>query len=413
MRTPIVRWTAAVVLGLLSVAVSYGQTPTTRPSVFTHDGLTVTIPAEGGRLDAFEPVEGVDDTYRCTIRTWEKKLSSGGPQFSFLLRSPTARRVTLRFRYIMGDGKRWWGSVRYYMLRRPGKPYERHVMGRDQTAGVAVDATGVEIVRSAPFTLAEFEKRLKKWSKVAGVKISAIGKSVAGRPIRRIVFGGTARRRPPTFWILSRQHPAEPSGQHMAAAVIDTLLSDDPKMRSLRQRVRFSCVPLINPDGVADMLWRFNKNGADLNRDWKNATQPEIRAVRAVLEADLKAGLPPAAMIDFHSTYSTFWYVPSKRALAGPAAAFFPALIANANRRMGPRFTAGLKPAFSRRIGNTSGSYFVGRFAIPAATAEMAYHALPAESRAYGRAIAKALAEVPVPLPQPASAPATRPAAAG
>jgi hypothetical protein len=408
---------AAALAALLVLAAStaaWARPPDTRPAsrprAFTHDGLTVEVPADGGRLDAFEPVAGVTDTYRCTIRTWERRLTGGGPQFGFRLRGPAGRRVHLQFRYRTGEGTPWWNHARYYMLAHDGGPYKRHPLGRNQVVTLTLGTSPVTVRRSVPFTASQFARRLQGWAAVRGVQVTPIGRSVEGRPIQRIVFGGTARRRPPTFWVLSRQHPAEASGQHVAAAFLEALLSDDPRMRALRQRVRFSCVPLMNPDGVAHLLWRFNKAGVDLNRDWKAATQPETRAVRGALEADRKADLHPAAMIDFHSTFSTFWYVPRKGALEGAAGAFLPELVKNANRRMGPQFTARLRPTFSRRVGATSAGYFIGRFRIPAATAEMAYHALAPESTAYGRALAEALTEVPVPLPRPTTRPATRPA---
>jgi hypothetical protein len=69
----------------------------------------------------------------------------------------------------------------------------------------------------------------------------------------------------------------------------------------------------MNPDGVDNGHWRHSAGGIDLNRDWLNFNQPEVRAVRDVL-LDLRAD-PGARFyfgIDFHSTQEDVFYTLSR-----------------------------------------------------------------------------------------------------
>jgi murein tripeptide amidase MpaA len=74
-------------------------------------------------------------------------------------------------------------------------------------------------------------------------------------------------------------------------------------------KYRLLVLPLINPDGVDLGHWRHNAQGVDLNRDYAEYQQPEIKALTDFLvntasenEAKVLIGL------DFHSTYEDVYY---------------------------------------------------------------------------------------------------------
>ena len=65
----------------------------------------------------------------------------------------------------------------------------------------------------------------------------------------------------------------------------------------------FKIVPLLNPDGVARGYWRFDTNGLNLNRFYKDPTQeshPTIMAAKtAVLKEHNEGNLK--IYVDFHA----------------------------------------------------------------------------------------------------------------
>jgi predicted deacylase len=92
-------------------------------------------------------------------------------------------------------------------------------------------------------------------------------------------------------------------------AFLEELLADDPEAAAFRARYRVLVVPLVNPDGVDEGHWRQNAGGVDLNRDWLNFNQPEVRLVRDAFVSTVRdAGAPVAFTIDFHSTQDDIFY---------------------------------------------------------------------------------------------------------
>jgi murein tripeptide amidase MpaA len=86
------------------------------------------------------------------------------------------------------------------------------------------------------------------------------------------------------IWVIARQHPGESMAEWFVEGLLERLLDgSDPVARTLLQRCVFHVVPNMNPDGAVLGNLRTNAVGANLNREWQDATlerSPEVFCVR-------------------------------------------------------------------------------------------------------------------------------------
>ncbi|GJM11112.1 MAG: hypothetical protein DHS20C11_33880 [Lysobacteraceae bacterium] len=94
---------------------------------------------------------------------------------------------------------------------------------------------------------------------------------------------------PLNCWLIARQHPGESMAEWWMEGLLDRLLeADDPVARLLKEKATFHIVPNMNPDGSARGHLRTNAVGANLNREWKDASSersPEVLCVREAMAA--------------------------------------------------------------------------------------------------------------------------------
>jgi hypothetical protein len=169
-------------------------------------------------------------------------------------------------------------------------------------AGVPDDAprTGFEQRNGASWTT--HSEELAFLAAVAAsprAQIETVGSSLQGRPLHLVTLAlpGSQERRPSTM-IVGSQHGNEPAGRETALSWLRDLAftSDALLLEQLRgQSVLF--VPSANPDGRAagSSGTRGNAAGVDINRDHLALTQPESRALAALLR-DLR----PHLVLDLH-----------------------------------------------------------------------------------------------------------------
>jgi murein tripeptide amidase MpaA len=86
------------------------------------------------------------------------------------------------------------------------------------------------------------------------------------------------------IWVIARQHPGESMAEWFVEGLLERLLdSSDAVSRMLLQHCVFYVVPNMNPDGAVLGNLRTNAAGANLNREWMDATPeraPEVFVVR-------------------------------------------------------------------------------------------------------------------------------------
>jgi len=115
------------------------------------------------------------------------------------------------------------------------------------------------------------------------VKTSVLGHTLDGQDmdLLEIGYGPEGRK---VVWLAARQHPGETMAEWWMEGALDYLLDDDnPVARSLLDKAHFYIVPNMNPDGSKRGHLRTNAAGANLNREWQDATMersPEVYLVR-------------------------------------------------------------------------------------------------------------------------------------
>jgi hypothetical protein len=112
-------------------------------------------------------------------------------------------------------------------------------------------------------------------------------------------------------WLIARQHAWEAGTSWNMDGAVRFITSDDVKAKTLRDKVIFKFVPMMDPDGVAAGKVRFNGNGYDVNRHWnevdlrskdKLALMPEIWYVKKAIVAQMQSAKPIDLMVNLHNT---------------------------------------------------------------------------------------------------------------
>ena len=106
-----------------------------------------------------------------------------------------------------------------------------------------------------------------------------IGKSVLKQPIYKLNFG-TGKTK---ILLWSQMHGNESTTTKALSDLIKFLNSNSEESNTLLKNFTFCILPMVNPDGAAAYT-RVNANEVDLNRDAKELTQPESKALRSVFD---------------------------------------------------------------------------------------------------------------------------------
>ncbi|MGU9957595.1 MAG: M14-type cytosolic carboxypeptidase [Arenicellales bacterium WSBS_2016_MAG_OTU3] len=109
------------------------------------------------------------------------------------------------------------------------------------------------------------------------------GQSLDGRDMDLLVVGEPADNKKP-FWVIGRQHPGETMAEWWMEGFLNRLTDmNDAVVKTLLEKTVFYVVPNMNPDGSFRGHLRTNAAGANLNREWLDASaerSPEVLCVR-------------------------------------------------------------------------------------------------------------------------------------
>lgn len=112
---------------------------------------------------------------------------------------------------------------------------------------------------------------------------SVLGHTLDGQDMDLLEIGHGPEERK-KIWLIARQHPGETMAEWWMEGALEFLLDEDnPVARKLLQKAQFYVVPNMNPDGSRRGHLRTNAAGANLNREWKDASlerSPEVYLVR-------------------------------------------------------------------------------------------------------------------------------------
>lgn len=159
------------------------------------------------------------------------------------------------------------------------------------------------IAHTPPYTMVELSNLRKDLRKQKDAQEEVIGKTLGGRDIYvwSIQNGAPSK----TVWLMFRQHSWESGSSWVGDSAVRTLLSNDPKLRELRQKIAWKIFPMADPDGVTRGGVRFNGKGYDLNRNWDvedGTNMPEITAQRNAIAAWIKSGHKIDLFLSLHNT---------------------------------------------------------------------------------------------------------------
>lgn len=85
-------------------------------------------------------------------------------------------------------------------------------------------------------------------------------------------------------FLSGRVHPGETPGMFSLLGIYQFLLSNDPRAALMRKMFVFTCIPFINPDGVARGHYRTNSLGLNLNRFYTKSTPTSHEGVHYICE---------------------------------------------------------------------------------------------------------------------------------
>ena len=139
----------------------------------------------------------------------------------------------------------------------------------------------------APYSMERHADLIAEAQSSPLVRARVLGSTLDGQDIDllRIVRdaddGADGRR---VCWVIGRQHPGETMAEWWMEGWLGRLLDeDDPVARELFSNATFYVVPNMNPDGSRRGHLRTNAAGANLNREWRDASlerSPEVFVVR-------------------------------------------------------------------------------------------------------------------------------------
>ena len=165
-------------------------------------------------------------------------------------------------------------------------PEPREVPVSAADAHAATLATAYEAARSEGLDRRQFQPE-EYWNLLLPVleqhpdrfRVTEIGRSIEGRPLRRIDFG----RGDTTVLLWSQMHGNESTASRALVDIFRHLAAnpDDKMVARLESELAITVVPVLNPDGAARFV-RHNAVGIDINRDAKRLATPEGRALKAV-----------------------------------------------------------------------------------------------------------------------------------
>jgi hypothetical protein len=272
----------------------------------------------------FNMVSQKNDSVFTVLINAENYPVNPSPWYAFYVTAQQSKKIIVELTYtqskhryypkISTDGKNWKpvdSSLVQYIL--PGK--EKFGTGSmPVSANVTVQLNKGDTVWLAAQEIIS-SKDVYEWVESLPVnkkiKNGIAGYSTNGKEIRYFTIGKVKKNKPSVV-IISRQHPPEVTGYFAMQKFTDVLLSSQKQSRKYRRKFITYVVPLMNPDGVDNGHWRHNAGGIDLNRDWSQQNQPEVKQVNHVLDSSIRVIHSKILFfIDFHSTWDDIFYTNS------------------------------------------------------------------------------------------------------
>jgi hypothetical protein len=174
------------------------------------------------------------------------------------------------------------------------------------------EADSIWIAHVPPYTPRDLQRLLADVERSPHARIEVIGKTALGRDMQMVTVTDPAvsDAQKKVVWLQARQHAWEAGTSYVAEGALRFITSDDPKAVELRRRVIFRFTPMVDPDGCATGKVRFNANGYDVNRHWREVDlrgkeflrlMPEIWYTKKAIVSAGRIDL----MVNLHNTETT------------------------------------------------------------------------------------------------------------
>ncbi|HYD88021.1 MAG TPA: M14 family zinc carboxypeptidase [Vitreimonas sp.] len=369
---------------LLALAAAAVATPAlAQTPICESQGVTVSVDFPSGGRHTCRVAETGEVTLAVTP---EGTPINGSPWYAFRLDAAAATelRVTLDYgeyehRYspkLTRDGATWRSVPR------------RDVIVADDERRASMNLRlepGATFIAAQPI---ETPTAVHAWAQQVivprGFEAVEYGRSIDDRPLIAYRAGtGTD-----LVVAMTRQHPPETSGAVAFRNFVETIMADTPQANAFRARHRILLVPMPNPDGVMRGHWRWNNGGLDLNRDWRDFSQPETRALRDLIQSEAQ-NRRTVAFFDFHSTRRNVIYAPPLDA-DSPTIDLLPLL----RQRLDAAVNPPLPWTFSHsETGQTSKRWALSELRAPGLTVELDDEATVATAGRIGRTVAETMFE--------------------
>ncbi len=142
----------------------------------------------------------------------------------------------------------------------------------------------VGAIASRRFTHAQYWAANEPALKSRSLRVSPVGVSTHGRPLRAITFGTG----PTTVFLWSQMHGDESTATMALADLFAWFALADNQRDAVRDRIASQLavvmLPMLNPDG-AELFQRENAVGVDVNRDVRRLSTAEARVLKAVRDS--------------------------------------------------------------------------------------------------------------------------------
>ncbi len=149
------------------------------------------------------------------------------------------------------------------------------------------------------------ETDLGVWGQNDNVDIDFIGYSVLDRKLYVLNIKDESKIAEFRVSIHARTHPNEVQAWYVTDEMINILLSETTLANRLLNKVEFSIIPMINPDGVEMNKPRENSNDVDIESNWGSSNpEAEVVALKSFFGDLMNSDLPIDVMLNMHSAYA-------------------------------------------------------------------------------------------------------------
>lgn len=269
---------------------------------------------DGARLNGFEKVN--DSTVLVRIIP-ENNPINDSPYYSFKIWSANPKIIYVQFDYPNGFNHRYVPKLKQSNSNKWEILESNNIYKKDGKTIIKLALTEIPLFVSAQEIVTSTDTHNWASSLIKddnSVSYKIIGKSVLGKDLHVLDIYMGKKKNKPIVVLLTRQHPPEVTGFFAFQKFLETILSGSNLSTDFLNKYRVLAFPILNPDGVDLGYWRHNAGGVDLNRDWSQYRQPEIKYVtQFIVRATKNDNAKIVLGLDFHSTREDVFYTNKTR----------------------------------------------------------------------------------------------------